>query len=120
MQGRVEHRQHVGPLGRLEERVVVGPAGLGRALRQQGAQLRAHLLRLAGDRHLLLLVMPHIACDGWSLQIVLHEYRSIVRDARSAPGWQDKLRYLLLAPGWHHAGQDKRARTLRLQAGIEL
>jgi hypothetical protein len=54
------------------------------------------------------------------LQIVLHEYRSIVRDARSAPGWQDKLRYLLLAPGWHHAGQDKRARTLRLQAGIEL
>jgi sterol desaturase/sphingolipid hydroxylase (fatty acid hydroxylase superfamily) len=54
------------------------------------------------------------------LQIVLHEYRSMFRDVRAAPRWQDKLRYLVLAPGWDHAGPDKRARTLRLQAGIEL
>ena len=54
------------------------------------------------------------------IEIVLHEYRAMISDIRSASGWQDKLRYLALAPGWHHDGPDKRARTLRHQAGIEL
>lgn len=52
--------------------------------------------------------------------IVLHEYRSMIADISSVSRWQDKLRYLALAPGWHHEGPDKRARTLRRQAGIEL
>ena len=50
----------------------------------------------------------------------LQVYEGLLFDARHTARWQDKLRYLLLAPGWHHAGPDKRARTLRLQAGIEL
>ena len=54
------------------------------------------------------------------VEIVLHEYCDMARDIRSAAGWRDKLRYLLLAPGWRHDGPDKRARTLRRRAGIEL
>lgn len=54
------------------------------------------------------------------IKIVLHEYRAMISDIRSVSRWQDKLRYLALAPGWHHEGPDKRARTLRRQAGVEL
>jgi len=27
--------------------------------------------------------------------------------------WMDRLRYIFLAPGWSHDGEDLRARTLR-------
>ena len=47
------------------------------------------------------------------VQIVAHEYRNMLRDVRSADQWRDKLRYLLLAPGWRHNGPDERARILR-------
>ena len=58
--------------------------------------------------------------DGDSVAAaVLHEYQSLWRDIRSAATWGDRWRYLCLAPGWSHAGPDKRARTVRrqLQAG---
>ena len=45
--------------------------------------------------------------------VALHEYQSIGCDIRRADKWGDKLRYLLLAPGWSHDGPDKRANTLR-------
>lgn len=51
------------------------------------------------------------------IQIVLYEYRAMFRDMRSADRWRDKLRYLLLAPGWHHDGPDQRSRSLRRLAG---
>ncbi len=35
--------------------------------------LRAALLRLSGDEHVLLLTMHHIASDGWSLQVLWRE-----------------------------------------------
>ena len=35
--------------------------------------LRASLLRLADDEHLLLLTMHHIASDGWSLRVLWRE-----------------------------------------------
>jgi len=38
---------------------------------------------------------------------------AIGRDLQRARGWRDRLRYLLLAPGWSHDGPDKRANTLR-------
>lgn len=47
--------------------------------------------------------------------VVTHEYQSIWRDCRRASSWGDRLRYLLLAPGWSHDGPDKRARVLRRQ-----
>lgn len=35
--------------------------------------LRAQLLRLAGDEHILLLTLHHIAADGWSMVVLLQE-----------------------------------------------
>ena len=55
--------------------------------------------------------------DGDSVMTVLgHEYAAIWRDVRRAERWGDKLRYLLLAPGWSHDSEDKRARVLRARA----
>ncbi|MFD4658682.1 condensation domain-containing protein [Kitasatospora sp. NPDC058444] len=36
--------------------------------------LRARLIRVAPDDHLLLLVIHHIACDGWSLSVLWQEF----------------------------------------------
>lgn len=40
---------------------------------QQGPLLRAHLVRLALDEHVLLLTTHHIVADGWSMNVVLRE-----------------------------------------------
>ena len=48
--------------------------------------------------------------------VFAHEYIGIARDAWRATKWQDRLQYLLRAPGWSHDGPDKRANTLRAQA----
>jgi amino acid adenylation domain-containing protein len=37
--------------------------------------LRAHLIRIADEEHLLAVVMHHIACDAWSLQVLARELR---------------------------------------------
>lgn len=47
------------------------------------------------------------------VDLVTHEYQSIWKDWRRASNWGDRWRYLLLAPGWSHDGEDKRARVLR-------
>ncbi|MEV1179051.1 condensation domain-containing protein, partial [Nonomuraea sp. NPDC049784] len=49
---------------------------------EQGPMLRAVVLRLAADRHLLLMSAHHSACDGWSMEVV-HRDLSI---AYTAPG----------------------------------
>lgn len=43
--------------------------------------LRARLYHLAPDDHILLLVMHHIATDGWSTNLLLHEF-SVLYDAK--------------------------------------
>lgn len=45
--------------------------------------------------------------------VALHEYVAIARDLKRADSWRDRLRYLLLAPGWSHDGEDKRSSVLR-------
>jgi hypothetical protein len=35
--------------------------------------IRARVLRLAGDEHLLLVTMHHIISDGWSMQVMIRE-----------------------------------------------
>jgi amino acid adenylation domain-containing protein len=39
----------------------------------QGPLLRAHLWQLDDQRHLLLLVLHHIVCDGWSMGVLVQE-----------------------------------------------
>lgn len=45
--------------------------------------------------------------------VAVHEYVAIGRDLKRADNWHDGLRYLLLAPGWSHDAEDKRASVLR-------
>jgi amino acid adenylation domain-containing protein len=42
-----------------------------------GPLLRAHLLRLGRERHILLLVVHHIVSDGWSIDILLAELTAL-------------------------------------------
>jgi amino acid adenylation domain-containing protein len=46
---------------------------------QAGPLLRAHLLKLADDSHILLLVTHHIVSYGWSLNILLTELAALYR-----------------------------------------
>ncbi len=50
------------------------------------------------------------------VKVLLHEYASLWRDVKRAVNVRDKARYVLLAPGWLHDGEDRRARTLRERA----
>ncbi|MBS2967085.1 non-ribosomal peptide synthetase, partial [Actinocrinis puniceicyclus] len=54
-----------------------------------GPVLRCRLFRAAPQDHVLLLVMHHIACDGWSLPILWHEVAQVYRSAAGA-GAADK------------------------------
>ncbi len=42
-----------------------------------GAALRAFLLRLSVEEHILLLVMHHIISDGWSVGVLIHELAAL-------------------------------------------
>ncbi len=44
--------------------------------------LRVQLLRMADDEHLLILVMHHIASDGWSMTVLIRELMALYRAAR--------------------------------------
>ncbi|HEV7655228.1 MAG TPA: amino acid adenylation domain-containing protein [Mycobacteriales bacterium] len=43
----------------------------------RGPHLRARLLRLAGDEHVLLLTIHHVAFDGWSMGVLLRELATL-------------------------------------------
>ncbi|MER7769136.1 amino acid adenylation domain-containing protein [Kitasatospora sp. NPDC096140] len=51
--------------------------------------LRARLFRLAPDEHVLLLVVHHVACDGWSLEPLLDDLAEAyaARRTGTAPAW---------------------------------
>jgi amino acid adenylation domain-containing protein len=45
-----------------------------------GPLMRATLLRLATDEHVLLFTMHHIISDGWSFGVLIHELAALYRD----------------------------------------
>ena len=45
----------------------------------QDYMLRVHLVRLSGQKHVLVLVMHHIASDGWSMPIFVREFMTAYR-----------------------------------------
>ena len=53
---------------RLVERLITEPFDLA-----TDRPLRAHLLQLTEVDHLLVLILHHVGCDGWSLRIVLEQ-----------------------------------------------
>ncbi len=48
-----------------------------------GPLVRAALVRLAADRHMLVFTAHHIVCDGWSVNIVLNDLAALYRAARA-------------------------------------
>ena len=51
--------------------------------------------------------------------VLIHEYAAILRDVVRADSWADRIRYVMQPPGWSHDGPDKRAKTLRAEAGLQ-
>jgi len=49
------------------------------------------------------------------IAVAAGEYKNLWLDMKRCTHWQDKLRYLWMAPGWSHDGIDHRAQTLRSQ-----
>lgn len=50
---------------------------------ESGPLLRAELLKLGDDQHLLLLSAHHIVCDGWSWGVIVHDLGEAYRAARA-------------------------------------
>ena len=48
-------------------------------------------------------------------KIAFHEYQDLVHDVRTAPTFTDKVKHLIMPPGWSPTGPDLRAKTLRKQ-----
>ncbi|MCX7361804.1 MAG: amino acid adenylation domain-containing protein [Alphaproteobacteria bacterium] len=49
-----------------------------------GPLVRASLIRLAKERHVLLFTAHHIVCDGWSVNIILNDLATFYRTAHAA------------------------------------
>jgi len=100
-----------GAAARLEKLEAGRPFDLAR-----GPMMRAVLLRLAADEHLLLLTLHHAAADGWSLEILLRELMDLY--AATAAGRASPLPELPIAysdfAAWQRGRLDGRAREQQL------
>lgn len=47
------------------------------------------------------------------VHMITHEWKDLGRDMRQAGGWRQKLRYLIMPPGWKHDGTGNTTRTLQ-------
>ncbi|MCA9872613.1 MAG: HAD-IIIC family phosphatase [Anaerolineales bacterium] len=75
---------------------------------EQGPLLRATLLRLSPDEHILLLIVHHIASDGWSVGVMMNEltalYQAFVAQ-RPSPLAELTIQYIDFA-AWQRAWLD--------------
>ena len=51
----------------------------------QGPLIRAVLIQASDDRHELMLFVHHIACDGWSMGVVMHDLAALYSAAAGGP-----------------------------------
>lgn len=51
----------------------------------QGPLLRTRLLKLSADEHVLIVTVHHIACDGWSVSVLLRELTALYQSAAVPP-----------------------------------
>lgn len=47
------------------------------------------------------------------VDVLFHEWRALIHDMKKAPGFRNKLGYLLNPPGWSHDGSTQTARVLQ-------
>ncbi|MBC3840994.1 hypothetical protein GXW82_14060 [Streptacidiphilus sp. 4-A2] len=101
-----------------------GPRALAAAVAEAAARpfdlarelpLRARLFRLAAEDHLLLLVVHHIAADGWSIGPLLDDLATAYRHACEAPGTDPAAAFEPLPvhygdyAAWQHASAGREA-----------
>ena len=79
----------------------------------QGPLLRAELLQLADDDHVLLLVMHHIVSDGWSLSVLMRECAALYASLRA--GRADPLPPLAVQYADYSVWQRREAQAPRLR-----
>jgi sterol desaturase/sphingolipid hydroxylase (fatty acid hydroxylase superfamily) len=54
------------------------------------------------------------------ITVAFGEYRNLLSDVVRAENLADKLKYVLLAPGWSHDGPDRRAKVMRQATNVEM
>ncbi|WP_085918222.1 amino acid adenylation domain-containing protein [Halomonas sp. CSM-2] len=81
---------------------------------EQGPLLRVGLLRLAAEKHLLVVVMHHIISDGWSMQLIIDEFSADYSARVAGETWQPPALpiqyadYALWQRQWMEAGEKER------------
>jgi sterol desaturase/sphingolipid hydroxylase (fatty acid hydroxylase superfamily) len=51
--------------------------------------------------------------DMGPVNIIFHEWKALIHDVKLAPGFRNKIGYLLNPPGWSHDGSSQTARVLQ-------
>ncbi|MEZ2337908.1 sterol desaturase family protein [Mucilaginibacter sp. RCC_168] len=51
--------------------------------------------------------------DMGPVNIIFHEWKALIHDVKFAPGFRNKIGYLLNPPGWSHDGSSQTARALQ-------
>tara|TARA_R110001583_G_scaffold75188_5_gene207275 strand:+ start:3504 stop:14609 length:11106 start_codon:yes stop_codon:yes gene_type:complete len=81
---------------------------------EQGPLLRVGLLRLAEEKHLLVVAMHHIVSDGWSMQLIINEFSADYASRVTGEAWQPPALpiqyadYALWQRQWMEAGEKER------------
>ncbi|WP_229359147.1 non-ribosomal peptide synthetase [Halomonas salipaludis] len=81
---------------------------------ERGPLLRVGLLRLAEEKHLLVVVMHHIVSDGWSMQLIIDEFAADYSARVTGETWQPPALpiqyadYALWQRQWMEAGEKER------------
>jgi sterol desaturase/sphingolipid hydroxylase (fatty acid hydroxylase superfamily) len=57
--------------------------------------------------------LTHQPEDTGPVNILFHEWKALLHDARQAPGFRNKIRYFINPPGWSHDGSTQTARVLQ-------
>lgn len=57
--------------------------------------------------------LTHQPEDTGPVNILFHEWKALLHDARNAPGWRNKVNYFLKPPGWSHDGSTQTAKVMQ-------
>ena len=51
--------------------------------------------------------------DMGAVNIILHEWHALIADVKKAPTFSDKVKYLVMPPGWSHDGSTQVAKVMQ-------
>ncbi|WP_374951029.1 sterol desaturase family protein [Mucilaginibacter sp.] len=63
--------------------------------------------------------LTHQPKDTGPVNILFHEWKALIYDARMAPGWRNKVKYFLMPPGWSHDGRTQTAKVMQQSYKIQ-